>query len=195
MDAEKALRQVIKEIILRAIRISSVVVGLMLFGADLRGVEPSALTPLQFLLGEWEAIGGGAPGEGSGACTFAGGLQDRVILRTNHAEYPASGGRPASRHDDLMVIYVDAGSQVKADYYDSEDHVIRYLVQSPRSGEVVFLSETMPSVPRYRLTYKLADNGTLDGRFEIAPPGKLEAFETYLSWSARKASRGHSGPR
>jgi hypothetical protein len=36
-----------------------------------------------------------------------------------------------------QVIYVDAG-RVRADYFDSEGHVIRYVVEA-RSGEVVFL--------------------------------------------------------
>ena len=28
--------------------------------------------------------------------------------------------------------------------------------------------------------------GTLNGRFDVAPPGKPEAFAPYLSWTARK---------
>jgi len=28
------------------------------------------------------------------------------MVRTSFAEYPAGGGRPASRHDDLLIIYV-----------------------------------------------------------------------------------------
>jgi hypothetical protein len=39
-----------------------------------------------------------------------------------------------------MVIYVDAGV-VRADYFDSENHVIRYVAEA-RPGEVVFVSET-----------------------------------------------------
>src|SRR5512144_232363 len=52
---------------------------------------PKALEPLRFLLGEWQGEGGAKPGEASGGFTFAPGLQGRVILRTNVADYPATG--------------------------------------------------------------------------------------------------------
>ena len=41
-----------------------------------------------------------------------------------------------------MAIYVDAGV-VKADYFDSEDHVIRYVAEA-RTGGVVLVSESSP---------------------------------------------------
>jgi len=110
-----------------------------------------------------------------------------VIVRTNYSNTPATADKPASRHDDLMVIYVDAG-HVKADYFDSEGHVIRYAVEG-RPGEVVFLSEIKPSEPRYRLTYIRGSATTLAGTFEVAPPGKPDAFATYLSWNARRAAQ------
>jgi hypothetical protein len=156
--------------------------GILLSAAH--GAEPAALRPLQFLLGEWEAIPSGKPGDAAGGFNFAPSLQDRVIVRTNHADYPASAGKPASRHDDLMVIYAD-GESVKADYYDSEGHVIRYAVQTRGGAEAVFTSEVSPATPRYRLTYTSAADGTLQGKFEIARPGS-EAFTPYLSWSARR---------
>jgi hypothetical protein len=83
-----------------------------------------------------------------------------------------------------MVIYVDAGG-VKADYFDSEGHVIRYVVEA-RSGEVVFLSEIKSSEPRYRLSYTRGSATTLKGTFEVAPPGKPDGFAPYLSWTSRK---------
>jgi hypothetical protein len=149
---------------------------------------PATLAPLEFLVGAWEGAGGGAPGEGSGGFSFAKELQGRVLLRTSHANYPAVGGRPAFRHDDLMVIYAD-GAALKADYYDSEGHVIRYRVQPRAEGDVVFLGEAAASSPRYRLTYRLTPEQLLEGRFEIAPPATPEAFKPYLTWSARRAGR------
>jgi hypothetical protein len=147
-----------------------------------RGDSPPQLAPLQFLLGVWEGIGdqAGATGEFS----FALSVQDLVIVRTNYSNTPPSGGKPASRHDDLMVIYDDAGL-VKADYFDSEGHVIRYVAEV-KVGEVIFLSEVKGSEPRYRLTYSQGSATTLNGRFDVAPPGKPEAFAPYLSWTARK---------
>ena len=141
------------------------------------------LAPLRFLLGEWKAIDR-PPGE-SGSFTFKTSVQDRVIVRTNEAVYPATDKRPASRHDDLMVIHDDRGA-LKADYYDSEGHTIRYDVQVPGPGRVVFVSAPSPEGPRYRLSYTVDSDGVLKGTFEIAPPGTPEAYKPYLSWSARK---------
>ena len=150
-------------------------------GAARAQTDPMA--PLRFLIGDWQAIDA-APGE-SGSFTFALAVQDHVIVRTNEARYAATAAAPASRHDDLLVIYVDNGS-LKADYFDSEAHVIRYAVEARPSNVVVFLSDASPRDPRYRLTYTAAAGGVLIGSFEVAPPGSADGFKPYLSWKARK---------
>jgi len=143
----------------------------------------SLLAPLRFLVGEWEAIG--TPSGERGGFTFSTTVQDRVMVRTNYAEYAARDGRPATRHDDFMIVYVES-DRLSALYVDSEEHVIRYLVQPRGDREVVFISESKPSEPRYRLSYAASAEGTLTGRFEIAAPGSPEAFKPYLSWTARR---------
>lgn len=148
---------------------------------------PPELAAFEFLLGEWISSGEGQPGAGSGTAVFARSLQDRVITRTSYAEYPAAGGKPASRHDDLMVIYGVPGTGVRADYYDSEGHVIRYDVQSPAAGKAVFLSESTTEGPRFRLTYELGAAGVLEGEFDVASPAAPETFTPYLTWESRKA--------
>ncbi len=167
----------------------------ILFSADLNAGIPDQLAPLQFLLGEWQAVGSGKPGEGTGSSTFSMTVQDHVLLRTSFAAYPPAGDKPAYRHDDLMVVYVDVDSLVKAEYIDNEGHVIRYTVRSPAPGEAVFVSPASPATPRYRLTYKLLPDSTLTGTFEIAPPGKPEAFSTYLNWTSRAAKPEHDRHR
>ena len=162
--------------------LGSVSLALMMLTGTARGQSPAPLVSFQFLLGQWDGIGDQAGA--TGGFTFTPSVQDRVILRTNYSNTPAMGGRPASRHDDLMVIYVDAGI-VKADYFDSENHVIRYVAEA-RSGEVMFLSEIKPSEPRYRIRYSQESATTLKGTFEIAPPGKPDSFTPYLSWAARR---------
>jgi hypothetical protein len=147
-----------------------------------RGQAPAPLAPLQFLLGSWEGIADQAGA--TGGFSFALSVQDRVIVRTNYSDTPANGGRSASRHDDLMVIYDEAG-RVKAEYFDSEGHIIRYIAET-KEGEVVFLSDVRPSEARYRLTYTHASATTLRGTFDVAPPGQPDAFAPYLSWAARK---------
>ena len=141
---------------------------------------PAELEPLAFLLGEWPSAGTGKPGAGKGTAVFARGLQDRIITRTSFAEYPGS------RHDDLMVIYAAQGA-VRADYHDSEGHVIRYTVTTPAAGQAVFVSDAVAGAPRFRLSYKLQAADVLKGEFEIAPPNTPDAFKPYLNWESKKA--------
>jgi hypothetical protein len=117
---------------------------------------------LQILTGEW--VGEGA----EGACSFTFDLQRQVLVRKSFAE------APTSRHEDLMVVYLD--KDLKAIYFDSEGHVIHYTVESGPNS-VRFLSE------QYRLTYrKEGEKLALD--FDIAPPGK--PFSNYLHATLRR---------
>jgi hypothetical protein len=143
---------------------------------------PGELDSFSFLIGEWSASGSGEPGVGTGAAVFARALQGRAIVRTSFAEYPAARGRPASRHDDLMVIYAHAGV-VHADYYDSEGHIIRYSGSSGGPGQAMFVSETTAGESAFRLSYSL-EGGVLKGEFAIAPPGTAQAFTPYLTWES-----------
>jgi hypothetical protein len=169
----------------RNLPLIAIAVAWGLCGPHASGAVPAALEPLTFLLGEWETPGqAGGP---NGRAVFATSLQNTIIIRTSFAEYPASADRPASRHDDLMVIYVASRGGVRADYYDNEGHLIRYSVTSPRAGEASFISEPVAGQPRFRLTYRLRADGVLAGEFAMAPPGQPDAFASYLAWESRKA--------
>lgn len=85
----------------------------------------------------------------------------------------------------------DAG-ELRADYYDSEGHVIRYTGTTSAPGQITLVSEPLSGAPRFRLSYELNPDGTLDGRFEIAPPEKPQSFGPYLSWTARRKAAGES---
>jgi len=149
---------------------------------------PAPLAPLDFLVGAWVAgDNSGAHGPGTGSCAFERGLQDHVIVRTNHAEYPAANGAPARKHDDLMVIYPASGGAIEASYFDNEDHAIHYAVTSPAPNEATFVSDVAAGTPRFRLTYSLRPDGVVLGEFFIAPPGQPEGFKSYLTWELRRA--------
>jgi hypothetical protein len=139
-------------------------------------------------MGEWVGEGTGAPGEGTGGFTFRLELQGRVLVRRNHADYPATKDRPDFSHEDLMVVYPSAdGGATRAVYFDSEGHVIHYAATVSEPAKTwTFLSELEPSAPRYRLTYEEKSEGKLLIRFEIAPPDKPGAFQTYIQASAHR---------
>jgi len=150
-----------------------------------------SLEPLRFLVGTWDATGTGSPGQGAGQYTFREINQGKALLRMSYAEHPATKDAPASRHTDTMIVYHE-GSAWRGDYCDSEGHAIHYRIDVPEPGTAVFLSDSLPGAPRYRLTYR-AHAGAMDGAFDIAGPGGAE-FKNYLSWSARKSVAGTGVP-
>jgi hypothetical protein len=142
----------------------------------------------RFLVGDWVGDGTGIPGKATGGFSFAYDLQGQVLVRKNYANYPPTKDRPAFSHDDLMVVYQEpGGKQIKASYFDSEGHVIQYAVKfSDDGGTLTFLSDPLPSTPRFRFTYIKKEPDVLALQFDIAPPGKPEAFSTYVSAIARR---------
>jgi hypothetical protein len=137
------------------------------------------------LIGEWEGDAGG-PGSPAGSFTLATDLQGRVLVRKNHADYPKTNERPAFRHDDLMVIYRE-GDATKADYWDNEGHLIRYVATVDKGRTFVFVSEPARGQPRYRLTYTLTGAKALSLRFEIAAPDTPDQFKSYILATLHRA--------
>lgn len=136
------------------------------------------------MLGDWEADAAG-PTAPTGGYSLTADLQGRVLVRKNHAQYPKSGDRPASTHDDLMVIYRD-GAATRADYWDSEGHLIHYAVTIDKGKSFTFLSDGAPGQPRFRLTYTLTGAATVSLRFEIAPPNAPDQFKPYIQATAHR---------
>ena len=142
--------------------------------------------PLEFLIGQWSGQGNGSPGTGSGSFSFQPDLQRQILVRKSFADYPPAADKPASRHDDLMIVYREGTSrQLRAIYFDNEGHVIRYTVDAT-AERVVFTSDGARSEERYRMTYWPADLDQLDFRFEVATPGKDLA--TYIDAKLRRAA-------
>jgi len=138
----------------------------------------SAWTPLA---GEWVAD---VDKDGAtGGFSFVPELQGHVLVRRNFAEYPKGHPR-AGRHEDLMVVY-HAGAATRADYYDSEGHVIHYgvTVDGPR---ITFVSDLAAGQPRFRFTYLVTSPSAVALTFEIAPPGKPDAFAPYIKATAHR---------
>ena len=144
--------------------------------------------PFEYLIGDWVGEGGGQPGQGTGEFSFRPDLQNRILVRKNHAAYPPTKDRPGFTHDDLMVVYRELDSAPpRALYFDSEGHVIHYSVTASSDQKTIeFVSEALPSTPRYRLTYVMTGSDTLNIKFEIAPPGKPDSFTTYIEAKAKR---------
>ena len=147
-----------------------------------RPTDAPGLGALKFLQGKWVGEGSSEAGPGGGYASFEEDLQAKVIVRRNHAEYPATQGRPVYKHDDLMVIYVDPGSKgLRAFYTDSEGHVIHYAVSISADGTAVtFLGDRDAVAPQYRLTYARLGENKMSILLEAAKPSDAGHFQTVV---------------
>jgi hypothetical protein len=140
----------------------------------------------QFLIGDWEGQGTGQPGEGTGGFSLQPDLDGKVLIRKNHAEYPAANDRLAFSHRDIMIVAPgETENTAKAVYYDNQGHIIDYTVsfgENPKA--IIFISSEKTNAPRFRLTYTEISAGKIGIRFETAPPGKAESFKTYIEAKA-----------
>ncbi|HJX85454.1 MAG TPA: hypothetical protein VJ723_14035, partial [Candidatus Angelobacter sp.] len=129
---------------------------LLLVGSVLSQSPPkNTWADWDFVIGNWPSVqGGGVPGQANaGSFSVFPAMGGKVLMQKGRSEYPAANGRPATVHDDLMIIYPEAGG-TKAVYFDNEGHVIHYNVSfSPDKKRVVFLSEKAGGAPQFRLTY------------------------------------------
>ena len=158
---------------------------MLVFCASCAAQQPKSCAGIDGLVGEWTGVGSGAPGEGTGGFTFQRELQGKVLVRRNFAEYPPTNGRPAYRHDDLMVIYKNAANADRADYWDNESHVIRYAITtSADKCAITFESPKSTTEAAYKLTYTFKSPDEVSIGFQIAPPGR--EFGQYIIASATR---------
>jgi hypothetical protein len=138
----------------------------------------------KWLIGEWKGEGSGQPGQGGGTFSFELSLDDKVMIRKSHSEYPASENKPATIHDDLMIVYLDfSGSPSKAIYFDNEGHTIKYSL-SYSDKSIVFTSDRIPNIPIFRLSYELLENEAINTKFEMSQDG--EKFATYIEGISKR---------
>jgi hypothetical protein len=159
----------------------------VLAGAQ-QAAQPSVWAPWQFLVGRWVAEASGEPGAGKGTFSFVLELQGKILVRRGRTDFPATPTRAAFAHEDLLIVYPGSGAAPnRAIYFDSEGHVIRYAAAFSEQGKALtFVSEPSPQSPSFRLTYRQAEQGGLKVKFEIAPPGKPEAFVTHVEGVAHR---------
>lgn len=162
----------------------SVISGALLLPASSWAQKDDPWKPFHTLLGDWVGEGGGGPGQGGAGFSTQFDLQRNVIVRKNYGEYPGQNGRPATRHDDLMIVYLDDAAKFPpAIYFDSEGHTIRYAIRA--SGEsLIFESEPGEPGAHYRLT-QTPTGGRFRGRFEIRAPREAQ-YKTYIESTAHK---------
>jgi len=146
---------------------------------------PETWKPFQFMMGDWVGVGAEKSSQGTGEFSLQFDLGQKILVRKNRAKLGQSTAQlPGGLHEDLMVIYPQAGThRFRADYFDNEGNVIHYGITFAEH-KVVFESDEPASPTRFRLTYELKPDGSLNIDFAIAPPGK--SFQTCLSGAAKR---------
>ena len=155
---------------------------------DARGAVPPFGPEWKRLLGDWSGAGGGAPGESVGGSSFRFDLDGHVLVRRSVSDVPAAEGRPATHHEDLLVVYPGASpARASAVYFDNEGHVIRYEAAWSADSVVLTLESAAGAPgPRFRLTYELPAADTMTVTFEVAAPGG--DFRKYVGGALKRAS-------
>ena len=157
---------------------------MILLSATTFAQQPAKWDKWQWLVGNWKGEGEGKPGQGKGTFSFKPDLNEHVLVRKSHSEYPANGNRPATTHDDLMVVYADyTGTPSKAIYFDNEGHTINYSITYADKA-IVMVSEKVQNVPTFRLTYTSLDSETVNTKFEMSQDGTT--FVTYVEGKSKK---------
>src|ERR1700733_9372822 len=92
--------------------------GLLMIMTTCFGQQTASWAKWSWLIGEWKGEGSGEPGKGDGIFTFKTDLNDKILVRKAHSEYPATADKPAVVHDDLLIVYLDfSGNPSKAIYF------------------------------------------------------------------------------
>jgi hypothetical protein len=137
-----------------------------------------------WLLGQWAGQGSGQPGQGDGTFSFKPGLDNKILIRESHSQYPATATKAKIIHEDLMIIYPDVtASPTKAIYFDNEGHTINYTITYADSS-IILTSDKTQNVPVFRLSYSLLENDLVNTKFEMSGDGVK--FTTYLEGKSKK---------
>lgn len=181
-----------------------VLFALIFCAASLAAQSPAApqpadpLAPLDFLIGTWSAkadsAAGSAGAQGAGTYTFRRDLNGHALVRSSSYDNCKGPSNFDCTHRDQLTIFADPNamamhkSSLLALYLDSEGHVIYYAISTPDPRTIIFNSQALPSLPKFRLIYHLEGDGPkaiMSGKFQTASPGS-EDFHSYLEWSGAK---------
>jgi hypothetical protein len=181
--------------------------ALALCAASLKAQTPTSapavdpLAPLDFLIGTWSAktntAASASGAQANGTYTFRRDLNGHALARSSASDNCKGPANFDCGHHDQLTIFADPNAMalhkasLLALYLDSEGHVIYYTVSTPDAHTAILNSQSLPSLPKYRLIYHLEGEGPkaiMSGKFQMAAPGS-DDFHSYLEWSGTKQSQ------
>ena len=138
---------------------------------------------VRFLIGSWEGVSEGRPGNGTSRRQYQLVLRDQLLEVRNTATYPAQEKNPKGEvHEDLGFISVDRGrKRLVFRQFHVEGFIIQYVQdETPAHGVLSFTSEAIDNIPagwRARESYVQHGPDEFEEIFELAAAGK--PFEVY----------------
>ncbi len=143
------------------------------------------LEGLSYLVGRWrDESRSGEPGTSTGGGEiWRLALDGQILVREAWCEYPATAKRPALRHEDLLIVFVDAGTEVRGIFWDNEGHLIQYreVHADPDGKGVGFVNDPATPGPRQWLKYRYEEPDHLSAVFSLHYAG-APGFTPYLTW-------------
>jgi hypothetical protein len=140
-----------------------------------------------YLAGPWrDEHRDGEPGSSTdGGETWRLALDGEILVREGWCEFPESPQRPAYRHEDLLVVFVDSDRELRGIFWDNEGHLIRYreVHADPDGKGVGLVSDPSSPGPRQWLKYRFEEPDHFSAEFSLHPPG-APGFVPYLRWSS-----------
>jgi len=153
------------------------------------------LAPLEYLVGNWNVTNrAGSPGVATGGEeTWLSEVGGTVLTRRSWCEFPETPQRPAFRHEDLLVIYVDSESRLQGVFWDNEGHVHFYRhVQVAVGGDGVrMVTDAAIPGPRQALEYQFLPPNRTSAVFSLLVPGAPD-FKPYLQWECVRSKSGQA---
>ena len=142
----------------------------------------------QYLIGTWKGTNSGEPGQGEGYFTFGFELGENILIRKGHTVFPGHENQPARIHDDVLIIYKENSSVPdKAEYFDSEGHVLHYNISYTNNDIIIFTTNnTGEGNPIFRLSIIKMDNVTTGVKFEAAPSDHPDDFKVHVEGTVIK---------
>lgn len=162
----------------------ALLIALVALSPFVNGQNNSSWFQWNWLIGSWIGEGEGQPGTGGGTFSFALDLDENIIVRKSHSEYPAQDKEATIIHKDLLIVYANPETNLPdAIYFDNEGHVIKYQVAYAENS-IVLTSERDPGFGVFRLSYNLLDRETINTKFEISQDGIN--YMTYIEGKSKK---------
>lgn len=134
---------------------------------------------LSYFVGDWRGEGGGEPGKGTYARSYAWALNKNFIEVINRSHYPAQEKNPKGEvHEDHgFISYDKALKTFVLRQFHIEGFVNEFRLESKSADgkNLVFVTNAIENIPagwKGRETYRIISQDEFEETFELAPPGK-----------------------